>query len=671
MPILVQRDPYLEPYADSIRQRSQHAAQTAARLTGGKRSLADFASGHEYFGFHRRNGHWIFREWAPNATAIYLRGPFSDWTDQEDYALKRISEGGVWERSFPADAFNHGDLYKLGVHWQGGCGERIPTHARRVVQDPVTNIFCAQLWHPSKPYVWGHPDWRRPQCPPLVYEAHVGMAQEEGKVGTFDEFRDRVLPRIVDAGYNTVQLMAIQEHPYYGSFGYHVSNFFAASSRFGTPEQLKSLIDAAHDAGLAVIMDLVHSHAVRNEAEGLSRFDGSRCQFFHEGPRGFHYAWDSCCFNYGKPEVLHFLLSNCRFWLDEYHIDGFRFDGVTSMLYYDHGLERTFTSYSEYFDATVDDEALTYLTLANQVIHDVRPDAVTIAEEMSGMPGVAAPQTHGGAGFDYRLAMGTPDYWIKIIKEKHDEEWDVNELFHELTNRRADEKTIGYTESHDQALVGDQTLIFRLIGKDMYDHMSVFDHTIPVDRGIALHKLIRLVTLATAGHGYLTFMGNEFGHPEWIDFPRKENNWSYHYARRQWHLRDDANLRYRHLAEFDRAMLDVCTAFSLLRTSEIQLLWQHRSDQVLAFRRGSLLFLFNFSPGKSYSDYGIPAAPGKYELVLDTDAARFGGHGRITPNQEFFTQPLQNAGESLSNRFKVYLPTRTALVLRTADRQPE
>ncbi len=486
------------------------------------------------------------------------------------------------------------------------------------------------------------------------------MAQEEGKVGTYGEFREKVLPRIIAAGYNTIQFMAIQEHPYYGSFGYHIANFFAASSRFGTPEELKALVDECHSAGISVIMDLIHSHAVRNEVEGLSRFDGTLYQYFHDGPRGVHELWDSRCFDYGKPQVLHFLLSNCRFWLDEYNFDGFRFDGITSMLYHHHGLGKAFTSYDDYFDGSVDEQALVYLTLANKVIHEVRPDAMTVAEDMSGMPGLAAPRAAGGVGFDYRLAMGIPDYWIKLTKDIRDEDWHVGTLWHELTNRRHDEKTISYAESHDQALVGDQTLIFRLIERDMYDQMAVDRRNLRVDRGIALHKMIRLTTLATAGYGYLNFMGNEFGHPEWIDFPRVGNNWSYHYARRQWHLRDDQHLVYHFLADFDRAMIELARAAGLLEDRNVRLVVEHCDDKVLAFQRAGLIFIFNFHPDKSYTDYAIAAFAKEYRLALDTDSTAFGGHGRVAPNQSYIARVDRHERVQV----KVYLPSRTALVLR-------
>jgi len=593
----------------------------------------------------------------------FLIGDFNGWLKNPEFALCRISESGNWELRMPADKLDHGQLYKLLVCWPDGYGERIPAYTRRAVQDLHTKLFAAQVWAPVTTYQWRERSFRRSPEAPRIYEAHVGMAQTEEKIGTFEEFREKIMPRVVDAGYNTLQLMAIQEHPYYGSFGYQVSSLFAAASRFGTPEELKGLIDAAHEAGLSVIMDIVHSHAARNEQEGISRFDGTFYQYFHNGPRGFHWAWDSRCFDYGKPEVLHFLLSNCRYWLDEFHFDGFRFDGVTSMLYLDHGLERIFTSYQDYFGENVDDDALVYLALANKVIHTVRPDAVTVAEDVSGMPGLAVPIEKGGYGFDYRLAMGVPDYWIKIVKEKPDEEWPMRNLYYELTNRRIDEKTIGYAESHDQALVGDKTLIFRLIDADMYDHMSVFKSNLRVERGMALHKMIRLVTLATAGSGYLNFMGNEFGHPEWIDFPREGNNWSYRYARRQWNLRDDSNLRYRFLAEFDMAMMRLASEYAFLDSPEPLLLLEHQDNQLLGFERAGLVFLFSFNPTQSFPDYPVDLPPGEYHLILDSDAKVFGGHGRLQPGQTYFTRPTPLPDGAMRHRATLYLPSRTALIL--------
>lgn len=658
-------DPWLQPFAEVISHRLNQANLKEAELTGKSQRLKDFALGHLFFGLHHTHDGWLFREWAPNATAVFLTGTFNNWQKEDSrYALERISGNGIWEIKLEPGSLHHGDLYKLIIHWEGGTGERIPAWCRRVVQDEKTKIFNAQVWDPAEPFIWRYPDFKVSGDPPLIYEAHIGMATEEYKVGSFNEFRQNILPRVISGGYNTLQLMAIQEHPYYGSFGYHVSSLFAASSRFGTPEDLKALIDEAHGAGIAVIMDLVHSHAVKNETEGLGRFDGTPYQYFHDGPRREHVAWDSLCYNYGKNEVLHLLLSNCAFWLGEYHFDGFRMDGITSMLYLDHGLSKNFTSLDMYFDGNSDDDAIVYLMLANQLVHEIRPDAITIAEDMSGMPGLATPREEGGFGFNYRLAMGVPDFWIKLIKEFPDENWNVNSMYYELTNRRADERAIGYCESHDQALVGDQTIIFRLMDKEMYSQMANDRQSLIVDRGMALHKMIRLITLATSGAGYLTFMGNEFGHPEWIDFPREGNNWSYKYARRQWSLSNNGLLRYRYLGDFDREMIRLIREHKCFEQPFPNKTFDQEQNQVLAFTRGDLLFVFNFNPAVSFTRYGVKAHPGKYQIVFDSDDKAFGGFGRVDHSLLYYTRSLGKLATGSENLLELYLPSRTAIVFQ-------
>lgn len=659
IPGLVKSDSWLSPYAGAIQHRARHADGFRRRITSERLSLPEFALGYEYFGLHKTSSSWILRERAPNAVRITVIGDFTGWKEDRRFDLVRRSDNS-WDVSIPFSALKHGDHYKLLMFWNEDgrevCAERIPSFCRRVVQDDTTKLFSAQVWDPAESYRWMYPDFRVPHRAPLIYEAHVGMAQEEGKVGSYREFAQNVLPRIAAGGYNTIQLMAVQEHPYYGSFGYQVSNFFAPSSRFGSPDDLKALIDAAHGYGIAVIMDLVHSHAVKNEVEGLSRFDGSYDLYFHNGSRGEHPAWNTRLFNYGKTETLHFLLSNCRYWLDEFKFDGYRFDGVTSMIYHDHGLGSGVSSYDHYFCGNVDEDAIAYLSLANSLIHEVRPDAITVAEEVSGMPGLAAPQVDGGVGFDYRLAMGIPDYWIKILKHVRDEDWNVSQLWHELTNRRADERTINYVESHDQALVGDKTTIFWLADSEMYWKMRVSDESLIIDRAIALHKMIRLITLGLAGQGYLNFIGNEFGHPEWVDFPREGNEWSYHYARRQWSLRDNPDLRYKFLAEFDRAMVHLAGENRLLETPWPYKHHEHVDDKILVFERAGLTFVFNFNPSRSFEGREIWIKPGRYSIALDTDSAEFGGFGRLDHSLTFQTT---DAGA-----VKLYLPARSAFVLR-------
>lgn len=661
---LIKNDQWLAPYAEAIEGRYDQVIEKEKKLTNkGKISLSDFATGYLYFGLHLVDNHWVFREWAPFADAIYLIGTFNDWKKEEEYRLRK-NKSGQWDIKLPAEKLRHGDLYKLWVEWEGGAGERVPAWCRRVVQDEHTHIFSAQVWNPEEPFVFSKKKFKPKTSPLLIYECHIGMATEEEKVGTYEEFRVKVLPRIVKDGYNAIQIMAIQEHPYYGSFGYHVSSFFAPSSRFGTPEELKHLIDDAHKAGITVIMDIVHSHAVKNETEGLGRFDGSYDLYFHSGARREHQAWDSLTFDYGKDEVLHFLLSNCKYWMDEFQFDGFRFDGVTSMLYYSHGLGESFTNYGDYYNGHQDQDAIVYLTLANKLIHEVNPHAITIAEEVSGMPGLAAKIEDGGYGFDYRMAMNIPDFWIKTLKEKKDEDWHPSAIWWETTNRRSDEKTISYAESHDQALVGDKTIIFWLIDADMYWHMHVNDKNMTVDRGMALHKMIRLVTLSTINGGYLNFMGNEFGHPEWVDFPREGNDWSYKYARRQWSLADNPDLKYHFLERFDQAMLELVSGVRNFQSGVIKKVWDSDADQILAFMRKDLLFVFNFNPKKSFSGYGFLTPPGEYEVVLNTDSELFGGYGLNDDSMRHFTQYDPLYKKEKKEWLKLYIPARSALVLR-------
>ena len=647
VPGLVKIDPWLEPYADEIRARTRHREERLREYG----SLREFARSHEVFGLHRIDGDWIFREWAPRAKALFLTGDFNGWSRTE-HPLRRSQELGVWEIRIPGDFIREGMKYKVQVVGANGAHDRIPSHARFVVQDEESKAFSAEVLS-STPYSWKN------EAPgaitaPRIYEAHVGMATEEHRVGTYREFADDILPRIARLGYNVVQLMAVAEHPYYGSFGYHVANYFAPSSRCGSPDDLKYLIDTAHGLGLAVLMDIVHSHSVKNFAEGLAAFDGEEGLYFHLHD---HPQWDSRLFDYGRREVSRFLLSNLSYWMTEFRFDGFRFDGVTSMLYHHHG-NIAFDHYDKYFTDGVEYDAVTYLQLANQLIHEINPEALSVAEDMSGMPGLCRPLAEGGMGFDYRLAMGIPDHWIKLLKHRADEDWDLHEIFHTLINRRYGEKTIAYAESHDQALVGDKTLAFWLMDAAMYHHMAKGDDNAVIDRGMALHKILRLLTLALGGEGYLTFMGNEFGHPEWVDFPREGNDWSYQHARRQWSLADHPDLKYSELEAFDAAIMTL--AERVLPTPGAQLLNLDAANQCLQFERGNLIFAVNLSPATSVADYQFPVpAEGDYRIILSSDDPQFGGHDRIDTSLTYGT---------VAGQLKIYLPCRTMLVFECLDR---
>ena len=568
-------------------------------------------------------------------------------------------ENGVFELFLPGcNALPDGSQVLTIVQSGGRELERIPLYATRVIQDPHSHDWNGVIHH-KRNFPWTDHAFV-PKKNLYIYECHIGMAGEEGKVSSYTEFRLNILPRIKKLGYNTVQIMAIMEHPYYASFGYQVTNFFAASSRFGTPEELKELINTAHKMGIAVLLDLIHSHASKNTREGINDFDGTPYQFFHTGAKGDHAAWDTKCFNYGKNEVIHFLLSNLKYWLEEYHFDGFRFDGVTSMLYHDHGLGTSFDSPAKYFSMNTDTEAVTYLQLATELVREVNPHAVLIAEDMSAMPGMCLPIEDGGIGFDYRLAMGEPDMWIRLLKTVPDENWDLNHIYYELTCRRPGEKVIGYCESHDQALVGDKTILFRLCDQEMYWSMDKDNPNMVIDRGMALHKMLRLITMTLGGEGYLTFMGNEFGHPEWIDFPRAANGWSYHYCRRQWSLADNSELKYQYLNAFEKAMVAMTKKAKVLPGHDKQLLLNNR-DKTLVYQKGGCLFAYNFHPVNSYDGLVIPVpAKGNYQVVMSTDDYCFGGHGRIY--HQTYTAEMRDGRPVI----RLYLPSRTAAILKKA-----
>jgi len=656
-PEIVKTDPWLEPYYSCIEARINRFKKEKSRIG----QTAGACRAHEYYGEHSAGGKTIIREYAPNASQIFLLCDAGCWKPGVEFEFTRLNDYGDWEIALDDTLFGHKSHYRMLVRWNSGEGERIPAYARRVVQDSETHIFSAQIWFPVNRYKWNHslPGAKGlAKVPLVIYEAHIGMALETGEIGSYNEFRLNLVPRIQALGFNTIQFMALMEHPYYASFGYQVSSFFAVSSRYGTPEEFKALVDECHGRGMKVIMDLVHSHAVKNEVEGIGLQDGSEYLYFHSGSKGEHPAWDSRCFNYGKHETINFLLSNCRFWMEEYRLDGFRFDGITSMMYFDHGIGVSFDHYDKYYGPNVDEEAVLYLSLANDLIHRINPSAITIAEDMSGMPGTCAHAEDGGLGFDYRLTMGLPDYWIKTIKEVADEDQQTSEIWDVLNNRRHGDKHISYSESHDQSLVGDTTILFRLMDAAMYSDMKIDSESLVADRGTAYYRLINLLTFSAGGDGYLCFMGNEFGHPEWIDFPREGNGWSSHYARRQWSLADNPELRYSRLQRFSGDMIKQCG--KALSGGYAALVHCHDDDGVIAYTRGGLLFVVNINPTESFTGYGIPAEEGRWEMVFNTDSVDYDGHGRLSQ----LLEPETETGTDGISRLNLFLPSKSALVFK-------
>lgn len=665
---IVMSDEWLRPVESELNLRWERYCTRLSQIEAEAGSLIDYSNGHLYYGFHydQYAGGWWFREWLPGAKQVYLFGDFNDWQKLE-FPLHR-DEWGTWsvflDDRTTGGKLGHGSLVKL--HLLGAdnvWADRIPTYIRRAVQDPQSKEFRGQLWSPQVEFDWMGDDFDMTCLGSLmIYECHIGMSSEREQVSTYCDFTRNMLPYIKSLGYNTVQLMAISEHPYYGSFGYHVANLFAPSSRFGTPDELKELIRTAHSLGLGVIMDVVHSHFVKNTQEGFNRMDGTD-DMYSPSINGDHPHWDSKLYNYGKDEVQHLLLSNLKYWLEEFHFDGFRFDGVSSMIYYHHGYT-DFGEREKFFNEEVNLDAILYLTLANKLVHELRPSGITIAEDVSGMPGMAVSIADGGIGFDYRLAMAIADFWIRYLKDVDDMDWNLWEMWSVLSNRLPSVKTVAYCESHDQALVGDKTLAFRLMDKEMYWAMDRKSQNLVIDRGIALHKMIRLLTITLGGNAYMTFMGNEFGHPEWIDFPRLENGWSYAHARRQWSLAQNPDLRYSDLLRFDKAMVALTKNFHVLRSGYAYNLLNDNDNKTMVFEQAGLVFVMNWHPSASVMDYVMPVpVAGKYRIILNSDSVAFGGFARIDPSVEYFTfSSMDEASGTLRHYLRIYNISRAALV---------
>lgn len=663
------QDAELSPYVDILLRRRDRFTAETARLRAEHGSLRDYADLHLTLGMHKimdENGLpcWRLREWMPAATSLWLttdRLKFQRWAR---YAFRRVSADGLWELVVPAEELPHGAYMELRVlpdaegSPDGRPQRRVPAFARWVEQDAeVLEQWCARVWDPPEPYVFRHDDRPRSLEFPRIYEAHVGIAQPylgrtERSVGSYAAFARHILPRIRDGGYTAVQLMAVAEHPLYKSFGYQVSSYFAPSSRFGLPDDFKALVDEAHRLGLAVILDITHSHAAPNTEQGLARYDTGPYLFADKDNQ-----WGTVSFDYGKEMTRRFLLSNCRYWMEEYHVDGFRFDAVGNMIYLDHGFGDDFSHVGRCFYTAagsnrVDQDGVLYLELANTLVHELRPQSLTIAEEFSGMPGMTSPPSEGGLGFDHRFAMGIPDFWGKFIKEGRS----VGMLWYEMTNRRRYERTISYVACHDQCINGKDAMIWRLIGDEMYTQMSCLRDSWNTSRGLALYKLMRLVTLATAAHGYLSFMGDEFGHPEWIDGEA--------YAHRQWHLAERDDLRYADLAAFDRDCLREIVGRHLEQfRTQVRLRHLDEDSRTLAFERDRLLFVFNFHELHSQPALELWVTPGKYVEMLSSDEPRYSGHGNMVladPPVEHFSDPHSGSTEQ---RIGVYLPPLTALTL--------
>ena len=668
---IINQDEYLKPFELNIKKRVLKYKETMDEILKNEITLEYFSKSYEHMGLNLlRNGDIKYREYAPGAKGISLFGEFNNW-NKEQYWAKQ-DKFGYWELIIPnengAPKIQHGQIVKVNVVLEdGNWMERNPVWSRHLIQNKESMILENVFWNPEIKYKWKFPQKHIKKPNSLrIYEVHIGLSSFDPKINTYKEFAENILPRVKKMGYTAIQFMAIMEHADYASFGYHVNYLFAVSSRFGTPEEFMYLIDKCHENGLFVIMDIIHSHASSNVNDGFNYWDGTDHLYFHGGELGKHVQWNSRLYNYSSYETLRLLLSSCAYYINEFRIDGFRFDCVTSMLYTHHGIDYVFTgNYQEYFGEFFNEESSVYLMLANSLIHKINPEALTIAEDFSGMPGLCRPIEEGGYGFDYKLNMKICDKWKHFLMNLKDEEWNMGDIVYTLTNRRYNEKHISYCESHDQSFIGNYSLSSLLFSSERFWNMSINSpETIVIGRGIALHKMIRLLSFALGGEGYLSFMGNEFGCPDSLDFPKKGNRFSYSHCRRRWDLCDNKELRYQFLYNWEIIMNLLEEIFNFIGSKEEYISTKHEDDKVIVFEKGVLLFVFNFHPVKSFEGYQIGTKWGsKHKIILDSDEERFMGKGRLKAGHDNLFPCIKKVFHNRPYNMKVYLPSRTCMVL--------
>ncbi|KAK7287576.1 hypothetical protein RIF29_00857 [Crotalaria pallida] len=559
-------------------------------------------------------------------------------------------------------AIPHGSKYRVYFNTPNGPLERVPAWATYVQPAVDGTQAYAIHWEPPPEHVY---KWKNtsPKVPKSlrIYEAHVGISGSEPKISSFNEFTDKVLPHIMETGYNAIQLIGVVEHKDYFTVGYRVTNFYAVSSRYGTPDDFKRLVDEAHGLGLLVFLEIVHSYAAADENVGLSMFDGSNDCYFHSGKRGQHKFWGTRMFKYGDPDVLHFLLSNLNWWIVEYQVDGFQFHSLSSMIYTHNGFASFTGDLEEYCNQYVDKDALLYLILANEILHALYPNIITIAEDATFYPGLCEPTSQGGLGFDYYVNLSVSEMWSTFLESVPDNEWSMTKIVNTLVSDRAyADKMLMYAENHNQSISGRRSFAEILFG-EIDEHSHHYKESLV--RGSSLHKMIRLITLTIGGRAYLNFMGNEFGHPKRVEFPTSSNNFSYSLANRQWDLLAKEGLN-RDLFSFDKDMMKLDENARVLSRRFPYLHHVNDSSMVISYIRGPLLFIFNFHPTDSYDNYSIGVEEaGEYQVILNTDEIKYGGQGCLKEDQ-YFQKTVSKRVDGLRNSLEVPLPSRTAQVYK-------
>lgn len=596
---------------------------------------------YQYFGAHLNEKGVTFRVWAPNAQGVAVVGDFNGW-NIHDHPMSPVSDRhGIWELFIPA--LSQGQLYKYAVRQQDGeiAYKADPYGFYSEVKPKTASI----IWT-LEGYDWQDENWCKKRTetdwlkmPINIYEAHLGSwkRNEQGDYLSYHELADQLVPYLVEMHYTHIELMPIMEHPFDGSWGYQLTGYYAATSRYGDPQGLMHFIDCCHQAGIGVILDWVPGHFCKDD-QGLRHFDGTSQYEFSE-----HQQWGTMVFDYGKPEVLDFLISNAHFWFDRYHIDGLRIDGVASMIELNHGLD------GEPFHNTQGGtdrlEALAFLRELNTIIFRDFPFAIMSAEDSTSYPMVTWPVDKGGLGFNLKWDMG----WMHDTLDYMKTDPMFRNRFHNLLTfsmAYAFNENFILPLSHDEVVHSKRTILDKMFG----DYNMKFDQF-----------RILFGYLMTHPGKKLSFMGNEFApflewrvdeSLEWFLLDYQKHQEIHTYIK-------DLNKFYRK----EKALWSDDHSWAGFEWLE-----PNNSEQsILIFKRlgstekDTLITIINFCP-LSYNDYqiGVPA-PGNYRLAFNSDDRSYGGSGfTMKKTMKAQTSPLHGQDYSVS----INIPPSSVIVLK-------
>ncbi|MGK7392352.1 MAG: 1,4-alpha-glucan branching protein GlgB [Candidatus Cyclobacteriaceae bacterium M2_1C_046] len=584
---------------------------------------------------HKRKKGTYFAVWAPNAKEVSVIGNFNSWDKGATPLFPRWDHSGIWEVFVPG--VGHGEAYKYAIktlneEWleKGDPFARYwetPPATASIVWDSTRHKWNDKKWLDKRKKKVGEPQ------PYSVYEVHFGSwkrkVEEDNRSLTYREMADELVDYVKEMGFTHVEFLPVMEHPFYGSWGYQITGYFAPSSRYGSPEDLKYMIDAFHKAEIGVILDWVPSH-FPGDAHGIYRFDGTAL-YEHEDPRkGFHPDWKSYIFNYGRSEVRSFLISNAVYWLDEYHIDGLRVDAVASMLYLDYSREEGEWIPNE-FGGNENIEAITLLKEMNEVVYSEFPDIITIAEESTSWPMVSRPTYMGGLGFGQKWMMGWMHDSLEFFKKdpvhrQHHQDQITFSLMYAFT------ENFMLPLSHDEVVHGKGSLLDRMPGDEW--------------QKIANLRLLYGFMYMHPGTKLL-FMGCEFG---------QKSEWA-HERSLDWHLLEDS--KHKGLHEWVKKLNDFYTnnpALFEYNFDQRGFQWVDYSDRensVVSFlRKGvgekdDLIVICNFTPEVRHNyRIGVPFK-GYWKEVLNSDENKYHGSG-VLNSESLHTKPVRYHGKDYS-----------------------